>query len=60
MIEGLQVVVHMPLFKIKTPGNVNAFTAFFAELANFNVVDTSSVTDQMLYFPEMDAINLNF
>ena len=41
MIEGLQVVAHMPLFKIKSPGNVNAFNAFFAEIANFNVIDVS-------------------
>lgn len=25
MINGLQVVAHMPLFKIKSPGNVNSF-----------------------------------
>ena len=25
MINGLQVVSHMPLFKIKSPGNVNSF-----------------------------------
>ena len=44
MIEGLQIVVHMPLFKIKSPGNVNAFIDFSAELANFNVIDTSKFT----------------
>ena len=44
MIEGLQVVTHMPLFKIKSPGNVNTLTDFFAEMANFNVIDTSELT----------------
>ena len=60
MIEGLQVVCHMSLFKIKSPGNVNAFVAFFSELASFNVIDTSIVTNDLFYFPEMDAISLNF
>ena len=50
----------MPLFKIKSPGNVNAFNDFFAELANFNVVDTTDYTNDIFYFPEMDAISLNF
>ena len=60
MIEGLQVVCHMGLFKMKSPGNVNAFNEFFAELASFNVIETSSVTNDVFYFPEMDAISLNF
>ena len=50
----------MSLFKIKSPGNVNAFVAFLSELASFNVVDTSGMTNEFLYFPEMDAISLNF
>ena len=60
MIEGLQVVCHMGLFKMKSPGNVNAFNEFFAELASFNVIDTATVTNEIFYFPEMDAISLNF
>ena len=60
MIEGLQVVCHMGLFKMKSPGNVNAFNEFFAELASFNVIDTATVTNDFFYFPEMDAISLNF
>ena len=60
MIEGLQVVCHMGLFKMKSPGNVNAFNEFFAELARFNVVDTSPIMNDFLYFPEMDPISLNF
>ena len=50
----------MGLFKMKSPGNVNAFNEFFAELASFNVIDTASVTNEIFYFPEMDAISLNF
>ena len=35
MINGLQVVNNMPLFKIKSPGNVNAFNEFFASISKF-------------------------
>ena len=60
MIEGMQVVTHMPLFKVKSPGNVNAFIAFFAEIGNFDVVDTGAVTSEFVYIPEVDAVSLNF
>ena len=54
------MVCHMGLFKMKSPGNVNAFNEFFAELARFNVVETSPMMNDFLYFPEMDAVSLNF
>ena len=60
MIEGLQVVSHMALFKIKSPGNVSAFNQFFAELASFDYFDLRMVTMDLFYFPEMDPISLNF
>ena len=59
MVNGLQVVIHMPLFHVKSPGNVNAFNDFFAEIANFNIVDTEILDSMLFYFPEMDAISLN-
>ena len=60
MINGLQVVAHMPLFKIKSPGNVNAFNEFFSEISSFKIVETEKVTSDLLYYPEMDAMSLNF
>ena len=60
MINGLQIVVHMPLFKIKSPGNVNAFNTFMAELGTFNVIDTEEFTASLGYMPEMDSASLNF
>ena len=59
MINGLQVVIHLPLFHVKSPGNVNAFNEFFAEIANFNIIDTEIADEFFFYFPEMDAISLN-
>lgn len=53
-------MTHMPLFKVKSPGNVNAFIDFFAEIGNFDVVDTGSVTSELVYIPEVDAVSLNF
>ena len=60
MVNGLQVVVHMQFFNIKSPGNVNLFIGFFSELSNFDVIDTSEYTNMIGYVPEMDAISLNF
>ena len=60
MIEGLQVAKHMPLFNIQAPGNVNAFNEFVAEIANFDLVDTSGLTSSILYFPEEDPVSVNF
>ena len=61
MINGLQVVTHMPLFKIKSPGNVNSFTLFLAELSNCDLVDTDELMIALdIYIPEMDALTLNY
>lgn len=50
----------MPLFKVKSPGNVNTFNEFFAEIATFNVIETQAVSDSVIYWPEMDSFSLNF
>ena len=60
MINGLQVVCHLPFFNVKTPGNVNTFNEFFAEIGSFNLIDTEDLDSLLFYFPEMDAISLNF
>ena len=61
MINGLQIVNHMPLFNIKSPGNVNAFNEFMSEIAKFEIVDTQALTlDAGIYVPEMDSLSLNY
>ena len=60
MLEGLQVVYHLPLFKVKSPGNVNTFNSFFKELGGFDLIDVTDFTQKYLYFPEKDALTLNF
>ena len=60
MVEPMQVVVHMTLFDCKTPGNVNAFNGYFAEIANFDVVDPNDLTNEISYVPEIEPVSLNF
>ena len=60
MLEGLQVIYHLPLFKVKSPGNVNAFNNFFSEVGGFDYVEVVDYTRYYLYFPETDAVTLNF
>ena len=50
----------MPLTKVKSPGSVNAFNDFFAEIATFDIIDTEPTTMEIIYFPEMDAFSGNF
>ena len=50
----------MPLCKIKSPGNVNAFNKFLAETVNLDLIDTAEVTNALGYIPEMDSISINF
>ena len=59
MINGLQVVNHMPYLNVKSPGNVNAFNGFFTEIASFQIVSTEFVDSMLFYFPEMDPMSLN-
>ena len=61
MINGLQIVNHMPLFDIKSPGNINAFNGFMSEISSFQIVDTQALTlDANIYVPEMDSLSLNY
>ena len=51
----------MPLFKVKSPGNVNAFNEFMSEIAKFEIVDTNALTlEAGIYVPEMDSFSLNY
>lgn len=60
MIEGLQVVMHMPLFSMKSPGNVNAFNDILEKTIKFDPVESAELTNELGYIPEMDPISINF
>ena len=53
-------MTHMPLCKVKSPGNVNAFNQFLETTVNFDLIDTAEITNAIAYIPEMDPISLNF
>ena len=60
IINSLQVIAFLALFKVKTPGNMNSFNLFFKEFADFEVIDTASeVTENLMYLPEQDSLSLN-
>ena len=60
MLEGLQVVTHMPLYDVTIPGNVNSFNDFLTEITSFDLFDTEKITELIAYIPEMEAISLSF
>ena len=60
MINGLQVVENLPLFHVKTPGNVSSFMEKFENLTDFDFFDLKKVTRSIMYFPEVDAHSINF
>ena len=60
MVSPLQVVTNMPLFDVKSPGNVNTFNKYFGVVANFKVVDPNDLTEEITYVPEIEPVSLNF
>ena len=60
IMNSLQVVQYIRLFKVKTPGNVNSFTDFFDGITSVEVYDTSDWYNEWMYIPEQEPISLNF
>ena len=54
------MVSHAPLFRTKTPGNVNAFNEIFVEFASFDLIDLDGFSEMYMYFPEREPFDLNF
>jgi len=50
------------LFKVNSPGNVNAFTSFFQNIVSVQVFEdlTQLMVDTMLVLPEQDAFSVRF
>ena len=49
----------MPLFKVKTPGNASSFNKFFIEMISFELFETTMLTEQFIYLPEVDPLSLS-
>ena len=60
MINGLQIMTHMPLCNIKFPANAELFNAFMIEIALFDILPSEWILEQSMYFPQDDSFNLNF
>lgn len=60
MIEGIQVASFMPLFDVKTPGNVQAFLEFFDVITSFEVLPAEEWNNEVFYDVESVPRSLNF
>ena len=45
---------------IKFPANAMLINKAFIEIANFEVIPSGEINDQLFYFPEVDPYSLNF
>ena len=55
MVNGLQIVVHLPLFHCKTPQNVLAFYEELQNVANFELLP-ESYTELFSDYPEKEPL----
>ena len=60
MINGLQVVTHLPLYNVSSPGNVNAFLSYLEDMTRFDLIDTQSILERYYFLPELPTVNLKF
>ena len=60
MINGLQIMSHMPLCNIKFPANAELFNGFIIEIALFDILPSEYMLEQIVYYPQEDSFNLNF
>lgn len=60
MVNGLQIVTTLPFFNVKSPGNVNSFNKFIADLASFDFIDMNFITVAFFYFPETEPTSVQF
>ena len=50
----------MRLFNVRTPGNINAFNAYFDEVTSVKIFDPENAMMQLTYTPEQEPFSLNF
>ena len=59
-INGLQILVYMPLFWIKFPANANMFNIYLIDIASFDIVPSEDINEEMFVLPEDKPFNINF
>ena len=60
MIEGLQIVAFIPLFKANIPGNTHTLITHVIEAVTFELIDVDDLNEQLFYLPETDPFSLQF
>ena len=60
LIEILQIISLMRLYKTKTPGCVNSFTEYFDTVTSIEVFPSEYFINKMYYIPEQEPLSLNF
>ena len=53
-INSLQFLIHLPLFNIVIPGNVNHFFKILVPVVQFDIIDSSWSTEKIFEFDEED------
>ena len=60
ILNSLQVTQLVSLFKVRTPGNLNAFNTHFGDATSVKVFDFDTFILHNIYTPEMIPVSLNF
>ena len=60
VLKQLQIMVHMMLVRVKSPGNVNLFFGFLLVVVAMDPLDMDDVYDEYLSLDETNPIAPNF
>ena len=60
MINGLQIIVHLPVFDTQFPANANTLLTYLIEVANFELIPPSLLENVLGSFEETWPLNENF
>ena len=60
MINTLQIILYMPLFKLSVPGNVGAFYNFLMMIASFDIIPTQKIYDYFGWHDVQNKLSQNF
>ena len=61
MINSQQIIIQYPLIEgIKFPVNVVTINQNFFEIANFEIVPSDEINDELFFIPEEEPYNFNF
>ena len=60
MLNGLQLITHLPLFRLATPANVNYMTSFLIKIATFSPYIQKGWIKYVFTFPDQDPYDEQF